>query len=78
MLLTIGALLKFYFRNRTVAIAEAAVVGSVWFLINLLFDYPMFSHGPMQMTAAAYYSEIGVGYLAIPIFAFGAARLVRQ
>jgi hypothetical protein len=78
LLFTVAALLKVYFRKRTVSTMEAALVGTLWLAMNLTFDYPMFSRGPMQMTAAAYYSEIGLAYLAIPIFAFGAARLVRQ
>jgi len=78
VLLTAAALLHRYFRNRPVAVNEAVCVGALWFAINLLCDYPMFSHGPMKMTAWGYYSEIGLAYLAIPIFAFGAARLVRS
>jgi hypothetical protein len=45
--------------------------------MNLVFDYPMFAYGPMAMTAGAYYSEIGVAYLAFPTFGLGAARLVK-
>ena len=78
LLFTTAALLKVYFRHRTVSTIEAALVGMIWLMMNLAFDYPMFSRGPMQMAASAYYSEIGLAYLAIPIFAFGAARLVRQ
>jgi len=76
LLVTAGVLLKWYFRNRSISVGEAALTGSLWFAINLMFDYPMFARGPMQMTAATYYSEIGLAYLAIPIFAFSAARLV--
>ena len=57
---------------------EAVTAGALWFAMNLIFDYPMFAYGPMQMTAWAYYSEIGLSYLAYPAFAFGAARLVRS
>ena len=78
VLLTAAALLQVYFRYRALAFAEAALVGLVWFAINLIFDYPMFSHGPMQMSAGAYYSEIGLTYLAIPIFSIGAACLARS
>jgi uncharacterized membrane protein YpjA len=78
LLFTAAALLKVYFRNRTVSTVEAAVVGTIWLLMNLALDFPLFSYGPVQMTVAAYYSEIGLAYLAIPIFALGAARLVRQ
>jgi hypothetical protein len=77
VLLNAGVLLKLYFRERPVAVWEAVAIGVLWFTMNLVFDYPMFAYGPMRMTALAYYSEIGVSYLAFPAFAFGAARLAR-
>jgi len=77
VLLTAGALLKVYFRRRQATVQEAVMAGALWLAMNLLFDYPMFAYGPMRMTASAYYSEIGLSYLAFPAFAFGAARLAR-
>jgi hypothetical protein len=59
-------------------VQEAVTAGALWFAMNLIFDYPMFAYGPMQMTAEAYYSEIGLSYLAFPAFALGAARLARS
>ena len=78
VLLTAAVLLSRYFRNRPVSVKEAVLVGALWFAINLMFDYPMFAYGPMKMTALAYYSEIGLNYLAFPFFAFGAAWLARS
>ena len=78
VLLTAGALLKVYFRGRPVTVREAVTVGALWFAMNPILDYPMFAYGPMQMTAWAYYSEIGLSYLTFPAFAFGAARLARS
>ena len=75
VLLTAGALIGFYFRRRAPAFREALCVGVLWFAMNLVFDYPMFAYGPMQMTPLAYYSEIGLGYLVFPIFAFWSARI---
>jgi hypothetical protein len=77
VLLTAAALLKRYFRDRPVLVKEAVLVGALWFAINLVLDYPMFSHGPMKMMALGHYSEIGLVYLSFPAFAFGAARLAR-
>ena len=77
VLLAAGALLARYFRNRPVSVREAILVGALWFFMNLVFDYPMFAYGPMQMTAPRYYSEIGLAYLTFPAFAFWAARLVK-
>ncbi|SPE40038.1 conserved membrane hypothetical protein [Candidatus Sulfopaludibacter sp. SbA3] len=77
VILTAAVLLHRYFQNRPVSVKEAVLVGAAWFAMNLMFDYPMFAYGPMKMTAWSYYSEIGLGYLALPAFAFGAARLAR-
>jgi uncharacterized membrane protein YvlD (DUF360 family) len=76
VLLTAGALFKVYFRERAPGVSEAVLVGVLWLVMNLIFDYPMFAYGPMKMSAAKYYSEIGLSYLIFPAFAFGAARLV--
>jgi len=78
VLATAGLLFDRYFRGRTVSAREAVPVGLLWLGINLLLDYPMFSHGPMQMTAGAYYSEIGLVYLLFPLFGFCASRLARS
>jgi hypothetical protein len=77
VLLTAGLLLAYYFRNRPVSVREALLVGALWFVMNLVFDYPMFAYGPMKMTALGYYSEIGLAYLTFPVFAFLSARLAK-
>ncbi|HVN93919.1 MAG TPA: hypothetical protein VMT38_09490 [Terracidiphilus sp.] len=75
VLATAGLLMIWYFRKRPFSAVEAVEVGALWFVINLVCDYPMFAFGPMKMTAPAYYSEIGLVYLTFPIFAVMAARL---
>src|SRR5271157_1675680 len=55
VLLTAAGLLNLYFRNRAVSVSEAVRVGALWLAVNLVFDYLVFSHGPMQMTAWGYY-----------------------
>ena len=75
LVMTAGVLLRSYFRGRRSAVGEAVVVGALWLAVNLVFDYPMFAYGPMKMTAAKYYSEIGVDYLIFPVFALAASRL---
>jgi len=77
VLLTAGALLTRYSRSRIVSVSEALIVGTLWFAINLVFDFPMFAYGPMKMTALGYYSEIGLVYLTFPAFGLMAARLAR-
>jgi hypothetical protein len=78
VLVTGGALLNRYFRDRAVSVHEAMLVGMVWFSMNLVLDYPMFFYGPMKMTAWGYSSEIGLGYLAIPAVALLTARMARS
>ena len=68
VLVTAGALLSWYFRKRTISVGEAMSVGTLWLVMNLTFDYPMFAFGPIKMTALGYYSEIGLVYLTFPFF----------
>jgi hypothetical protein len=77
VLFTAGILLALYFRSRPLHVREAVLVGALWFLVNLIFDYPMFAYGPMKMTALGYYSEIGLVYLTFPVFACLSARLAK-
>jgi hypothetical protein len=72
-----GILLALYFRSRPLQVSEAVLVGALWFVMNLVFDYPMFAYGPMKMTVLGYYSEIGLVYLTFPVFAFLSARLAK-
>ena len=71
-----------YFRTSAPRLAEAAPLGFLWAAVNLVCDYPMFAYGPMKMTAAQYYTQIGVDYAIYPailIFvAWGAERRRRQ
>jgi hypothetical protein len=66
MIVTAAILAPRYFRDFAPATAEALRLGFLWLAINLALDYPMFHYGPMQMTAARYYAEIGSGYLLYP------------
>ena len=75
VLLTAGLLLILHFLHRRVSMLEACLVGLLWLAINLALDYPLFSHGPMRMSAGSYYSEIGLVYLTFPAFSMLAARL---
>jgi len=75
VVLTAALLARRYFHAASPPVAEAALLGFLWVAINLVLDYPMFAYGPMRMTAAQYYSEIGAGYLLYPAFLAGAAWL---
>lgn len=77
VLITAGVLLANYFHRRTVTLHEAAIVGSLWLVMNLIFDYPMFAFGPMKMTVGSYYSQIGVVYVTFPVFGLLAAQMAK-
>ena len=57
---------------------NAPLFGTLMGLVVLLTAAALVSRYFSKMTAWGYYSEIGLSYLAIPIFAFGAARLARS
>ena len=68
-----------YHRKRAATdLREWYQVGFIWLLVSLLLDWPMFSYGPMKMTAAEYFSDIGVTYLLIPVIAAGCGHLLRD
>lgn len=77
MLATAAALARFYFRGVSPSLGAGAVIGALWLAMNLVFDYPMFAYGPMKMTMAQYYSNIGAGYLLYPLFLSGCAWVGR-
>jgi hypothetical protein len=80
-LCTTAWMLNLYYRGRTsprsVPWTEALLLGAFWAALNLAFDAPFFSIGPMRMEPSLYWSEIGLSYLTIPVFTAGAARLAR-
>jgi uncharacterized membrane protein YpjA len=78
LLATAALLARRYFRDIEPTAAEAAQLGFIWVAINLVLDYPMFSHGPMQMSMGRYYAEIGAGYLLYPTFLLGESWVRRR
>ena len=63
----VAMFLNLYFRRvEHRFVAEGAMLGILWCVMSILFDLPLFSHGPMQMPLASYLSDIGVAYLMYP------------
>jgi hypothetical protein len=70
--------LNLYFRKvERRFLAEGALLGLLWCAMSILFDLPLFSHGPMQMPLAAYFSDIGVAYLMYPAIAIPVGWLLQ-
>ncbi len=50
--------------------------GIIWMVVNLAIDAPMFSFGPMEMSAVEYLKDIGLTYLVIPVIVGGMGWLL--
>ncbi|HZS09115.1 MAG TPA: hypothetical protein VFD58_30050 [Blastocatellia bacterium] len=50
---------------------EGAWLGATWLGINLLFDLPLFSWGPMKVPLVNYLADVGLTYLILPIITTG-------
>jgi len=65
--------LNLYFRRCvTNFLKEGVWLGVIWLVINILFDLPMFSYGPMQMSLQNYMADVGLTYLLLPVITIGA------
>lgn len=51
---------------------EGVVVGVVWLAMSILIDAPLLLlGGPMQMSPGAYFGDIGLTYVIIPLVTWG-------
>ncbi len=58
---------------------EGALIGGVWFAVNIVIDLLLFlPPSPMQMVFADYMMDIGLTYLIYPIVAMGCGYLLEQ
>ena len=75
--------------NSIAATQTAWMLGLLFWLLRFLvwprpklyrtpIDYPMFAFGPMKMSMAQYYSNIGAGYLLYPVFLSGCVWVRRE
>lgn len=60
-----------FFKNKDKNLKEGIVLGLIWVLISLSFDFLFFIVGPIRMGVADYVKDIGISYLAIPIITIG-------
>jgi hypothetical protein len=63
-------------RHQRNFLQEGAWLGLAGFALNVLIDQVMFSRGPMQMSFADYWKDIGLTYLMIPIITCGFGYLL--
>ncbi|MDK2939232.1 MAG: hypothetical protein PWQ51_1396 [Methanolobus sp.] len=61
-----------YFRDvETNYVNEGIVLGVTWLVINLALDLLMVSGGFFQMGVMEYFTDIGLRYLAMPVYTIG-------
>jgi hypothetical protein len=61
-----------YFRDvETDYVNEAILLGVIWLVINFALDLSMVFGGFFQMTVVEYFKDIGMRYLAMPIYTIG-------
>lgn len=55
------------------------LAGIVWMIVNIVIDLPFFVFGILsKMPLSAYLSDIGLGYLVIPVIAAGCGWLLQS
>jgi hypothetical protein len=69
---TLGLRLIIQFDLRTVR--TGAAIGLLWAIMNIALDLPLFSWGPMKMTLAEYFADIGLVYVIHPVVIMGMVR----
>lgn len=63
-----------YFRKLpTVESRDGVIVGIVWWVLCVAIDMPMITAGPMEMSLAEYFADIGLTYVSIPLITIGMA-----
>jgi hypothetical protein len=68
-----------YFRDvDTGYINEGILLGVIWLIVNLVVDLAMVSGGFFQMSVTQYFTDIGMRYLVMPIYAIGMGYALMQ
>lgn len=69
---TIGLGLAYLRRRPNAGAREGLSLGVIWFVICILIDAPlMLLGGPMHMSVGAYFADIGLTYVSIPLVTCG-------
>ena len=68
-----------YFRDvETNYVNEGIVLGVTWLVINLVLDLLMVYGGFFQMGVMEYFTDIGLRYLAMPVYTIGMGYALKQ
>jgi len=70
----VGLALAYLRRCPNAGVREGLCLGVVWFVVCVLIDAPlMLIGGPMYMSVGAYFADIGLTYVSIPLVTWGLA-----
>ncbi len=75
---TVGFAALYFCKIKADFFREGVLLGAAFLACNILFDLPMFSFGPMHMTLARYFKDIGIAYLSMPIVAIGVGYILQR
>lgn len=64
---------KFFRKHTGLVLEQTVFVGLVWAVMNIIFDSFFFIIGPIKMSPAEYFADIGLTYLMIPFITAGYA-----
>ena len=71
---SVGLGLIYLRRTPGMRLSEGLALGVLWFAVCVLIDAPlMLLGGPMQMSVGAYFGDIGLTYVSIPLITWGLA-----
>lgn len=75
-----AASLSYWSKRPSPGTLEALGVGSVWALIAVALDAPIFLFGPqkMRMSTYDYVADIGLEYLIVPVISLAIARALSR
>jgi hypothetical protein len=71
LVFTIVLFTNLYFKNKVKSLKEGIMLGIVWVLMSLSFDFLFYIVGPAKMSVTDYIKDIGITYLIIPIITIG-------
>ena len=73
----VGLGLMYLRKFEAVDVRDGLMVGLLWWVMSVLIDLPMFFGGPIEVTVAEYFADIGLTYVAIPVITTGLAAAMR-
>jgi len=71
LVFTIVLFTNLYFKNKERNLRVGIMLGIVWVLMSLSFDFLFYIVGPAKMSVTDYIKDIGITYLTIPIITIG-------